>query len=256
MPNVVRIMTVGRYDHMIASPHLALCFVVCTLSVNESFFLNVGDVYAVAMASNLFLQRRAASSRFPHILDLFVPIEVETRALRLFPASPRVHFVPRRCRLHGATESRDVESFGNAGRVSQQIQNGLCCFLTNNSSIHQSLHPFSLSIQRLQRGLMPFFFNQVLCESSLLLVRLQCSLMNPLTLRAVLHRCEALLVVHALPLNSSLSSLTLQRRQIFVVSNWNGKIAGSFPQISQINPFALQSYNGTATLAFLPHNLA
>ena len=208
------------------------------------------------MASNLFLQRRAASSRFPHILDLFVPIEVETRALRLFPASPRVHFVPRRCRLHGATESRDVESFGNAGRVSQQIQNGLCCFLTNNSSIHQSLHPFSLSIQRLQRGLMPFFFNQVLCESSLLLVRLQCSLMNPLTLRAVLHRCEALLVVHALPLNSSLSSLTLQRRQIFVVSNWNGKIAGSFPQISQINPFALQSYNGTATLAFLPHNLA
>ena len=241
---------------MIASPHLALCFVVCTLSVNESFFLNVGDVYAVAMASNLFLQRRAASSRFPHILDLFVPIEVETRALRLFPASPRVHFVPRRCRLHGATESRDVESFGNAGRVSQQIQNGLCCFLTNNSSIHQSLHPFSLSIQRLQRGLMPFFFNQVLCESSLLLVRLQCSLMNPLTLQAVLHRCEALLVVHALPLNSSLSSLTLQRRQIFVVSNWNGKIAGSFPQISQINPFALQSYNGTATLAFLPHNLA
>lgn len=241
---------------MIASPHLALCFVVCTLTVNESFFLNVGDVYAVAMASNLFLQRRAASSRFPHILDLFVPIEVETRALRLFPASPRVHFVPRRCRLHGATESRDVESFGNAGRVSQQIQNGLCCFLTNNSSINPSLHPFSLSIQRLQRGLMPFFFNQVLCESSLLLVRLQCSLMNPLALRAVLHRCEALLVVHALPLNSSLSSLTLQRRQIFVVSNWNGKIAGSFPQISQINPFALQSYNGTATLAFLPHNLA
>lgn len=256
MPNVVRIMTVGRYDHMIASPHLALCFVVCTLTVNESFFLNVGDVYAVAMASNLFLQRRAASSRFPHILDLFVSIEVETRALRLFPASPRVHFVPRRCRLHGATESRDVESFGNARRVSQQIQNGLCCFLTNNSSIHPSLHPFSLSIQRLQRGLMPFFFNQVLCESSLLLVRLQCSLMNPLALRAVLHRCEALLVVHALPLNSSLSFLTLQRRQIFVVSNWNGKIAGSFPQISQINPFALQSYNGTATLAFLPHNLA
>lgn len=80
--------------------------------------------------------------------------------------------------------------------------------------------------------------------------------MNPLALRAVLHRCEALLVVHALPLNPSLSSLTLQRRQIFVVSNWNGKIAGSFPQISQINPFALQSYNGTATLAFLPHNLA
>ena len=241
---------------MIASPHLALCFVVCTLTVNKSFFLNVGDVYAVAMASNLFLQRRAASSRFPHILDLFVPIEVETRALRLFPASPRVHFVPRRCRLHGATESRDVESFGNAGRVSQQIQNGLCCFLTNNSSINPSLHPFSLSIQRLQRGLMPFFFNQVLCESSLLLVRLQCSLMNPLALRAVLHRCEALLVVHALPLNPSLSSLTLQRRQIFVVSNWNGKIAGSFPQISQINPFALQSYNGTATLAFLPRNLA
>ena len=154
------------------------------------------------MASNLFLQRRAASSRFPHILDLFVSIEVETRALRLFPASPRVHFVPRRCRLHGATESRDVESFGNAGRVSQQIQNGLFCFLSNNSSIH----PFSLSIQRLQRGLMPFFFNQVLCESSLLLVRLQCSLMNSLALRAVLHRREALLVVHALPLNPSLLS--------------------------------------------------
>ena len=136
MPNVVRIMTIGRYDPMIASPHLALCFVVCTLTVNESFFLNVGNVYAMAMASNLFLQLRAASSRFPHILDLFVPVEVETRELRLLPASPRVHFVPRRCRLHGATESRDVESFGNARRVSQQIQNGLFCFLTNNLFTH------------------------------------------------------------------------------------------------------------------------
>lgn len=145
MPNVVRIMTIGRYDPMIASPHLALCFVVCTLTVNESFFLNVGNVYAMAMASNLFLQLRAASSRFPHILDLFVPVEVETRELRLLPASPRVYFVPRRCRLHGATESRDVESFGNARRVSQQIQNGLFCFLTNNLFTH----PFIPSIPSL-----------------------------------------------------------------------------------------------------------
>ena len=151
---------------MIASPHLALCFVVCTLTVNESFFLNVGDVYAVAMASNLFLQRRAASSRFPHILDLFVPIEVETRALRLFPASPRVHFVPRRCRLHGATESRDVESFGNAGRVSQQIQNGLCCFLTNNSSIH----PFILSpggMMTAPSGILPTSFEAFSSEMNI-----------------------------------------------------------------------------------------
>lgn len=54
---------------------------------------------------------------------------------------------------------------------------------------------------------MSLLFHQVLCESSLLFVRLQCSLMNSLALRAILHRCEALLVVHALPLTPPPPSL-------------------------------------------------
>lgn len=60
---------------------------------------------------------------------------------------------------------------------------------------------FLLRAQRLQRGLMTFFFNQMLRESSLLFVRLQRPLVDSLALRAVLHRREALLVIHALPLS-------------------------------------------------------
>ena len=48
---------------------------------------------------------------------------------------------------------------------------------------------------------MTFFFNQMLRESSLLFVRLQRPLVDSLALRAVLHRREALLVIHALPLS-------------------------------------------------------
>ena len=118
MPNVVRIMTIGRYDHMIAAPHLSLCFVVCSLTVNKSFFLNVGIVYAATRASNLFLCCCDASSRFSHFLDLFVPIEVEEREFWLFSTSTHMHFIPRHCRHHGTTESRDVGSAGHVGRVS------------------------------------------------------------------------------------------------------------------------------------------
>ena len=146
MPNVVRIMTIGRYDHMIAPPHLALCFVVCTLTVSEPFSCNVGDVYAVAVAPNLLLQRCDASCRLPHFLDLFVPIEVAAGELRLLAAAPCVHFVPRHCRLHGTTEPRNVGAAGDVGGVSKQVQNGLLCFLTNNASLSPiTTHPHFLS---------------------------------------------------------------------------------------------------------------
>ena len=90
-----------------------------------------------------------------------------------------------------------------------------------SQTIHHSISVAS-SLQSCHRGLVALFIHQVLCESSFLFVRLQRSLVDSLALRTVLHRFETLLVEHVLLLSPLSFFPTLQRRQIFVVSNWNG----------------------------------
>ena len=33
LPNVVRVLTIGRYDYVMAVPNLSACVVICTLTV-------------------------------------------------------------------------------------------------------------------------------------------------------------------------------------------------------------------------------